>query len=212
MEKSKRFWENLAEKYAKQPIGDEQAYQYGLDRTRAYLKPTDKVIEIGCGTGSTAVLLCDSVADYTANDFAENMIRIGKEKAASAGKTNLKFVLDNAESPALGTEAYDAVLAYNVLPLVEDIPTVLKRVHKMLKPGGTFISKSFCAPAHPWPAQLYLMGVMLPILQIFNKAPKLQLKRVEEMDALVRDAGFKIVETGNYPASPPRRFIVAKKA
>src|SRR5215217_1657238 len=50
-----RFWDNLAERYARQPIADEAAYQTKLDITRSYLHPDMAVLEFGCGTGSTAL-------------------------------------------------------------------------------------------------------------------------------------------------------------
>ena len=57
MQQAETFWDGAAENYAKSPIRDVEAYNYTLERTRTYLSPTDKVLEVGCGTGSTALLL-----------------------------------------------------------------------------------------------------------------------------------------------------------
>ena len=54
MVSSEAFWDGVADKYAKTPIPDEADYAYTLERVRAHLKPGDRVLEIGCGTGSTA--------------------------------------------------------------------------------------------------------------------------------------------------------------
>ena len=61
MQETMKFWDGIAEKYAKRPISDMAAYEYTLGRTRSYLKPEDQVLELGCGTGSTALLLAGDV-------------------------------------------------------------------------------------------------------------------------------------------------------
>ena len=49
-----RFWDRLAAGYAKKPVPDEEAYARTLERVRAHLTPNDRVLELGCGTGTSA--------------------------------------------------------------------------------------------------------------------------------------------------------------
>jgi ubiquinone/menaquinone biosynthesis C-methylase UbiE len=56
MAQATQFWNKIAEKYSQQPIADEAAYQKKLAVTRDYFRPDMEVLEIGCGTGSTAIL------------------------------------------------------------------------------------------------------------------------------------------------------------
>ena len=70
MQDATLFWDRIAPKYAKSPVRDQQAYEATLARTRSYLGAEDKVLELGCGTGSTALILADAVAEYTATDLS----------------------------------------------------------------------------------------------------------------------------------------------
>lgn len=56
-----RFWDRIARKYASDPIKDTAGYERTLARTRELLTHTDTVLEIGCGTGTTALKLAPSV-------------------------------------------------------------------------------------------------------------------------------------------------------
>lgn len=206
------FWDGIAEKYAKSPVPDARAYETTLARTQSYLTAGDTVIELGCGTGSTALRLAGSVAHYTASDIAPKMTAIGRGKAAEAGVGNIDFLTADLGDPRLSHGEADAVLAFNLLHLVEDLPAALAQLRGMLKPGGLFISKTICLPDRgPGPVKLWLIRLALPVMQMLGKAPYVRLMRIADFERAMTEAGFEIVETGNYPARPPSRFIVARK-
>lgn len=206
-----KFWDNIAKKYAKDPIADMDGYTYTLERTQSYLSGSDHILEVGCGTGSTALSLAPFVEHVTASDFAGNMIEIAKEKAAAEGISNVTFLTADIFDTANEKGPFDAVLAHNVLHLVEELPAALNRINGLLKPGGVFISKTFCVdPAH-LTLKIRAMRALLPIVQMVGKAPFVSFMTSTEYERHITGAGFKIIETGNYPASEPRRYVVARK-
>ncbi len=211
MQNAAVFWDNVAEKYAKSPIADMDAYTYTLDRTRSYLSTDDNVLEVGCGTGSTALLLAEDVGQITASDISGNMIRVGAEKARTQGISNIKFVKAELFDAGIESGPYDAVLAFNMIHLLEDAPAAMKRIHGLLKPGGRFISKTVCNPGPGAPIKYRLMKLVLPIMQWIGKAPFVNFMEIPELDDLISSGGFKIVEAGNYPASAISRYVVAQK-
>ena len=91
MNKAAAFWDKHSAKYAKTKIPDEAAYQLTTNKTRGYLKPEDDVLEVGCGTGTTALLLADAVHHLTASDISGKMVEIGKGKA-EAGNTCIQIL------------------------------------------------------------------------------------------------------------------------
>lgn len=81
MNDSAKFWDKIAEKYSKQPIADEAAYQKKLQVTQEYFKPDMEVLELGCGTGSTAIIHAPYVKHIRAIDISSKMIEIAQGKA-----------------------------------------------------------------------------------------------------------------------------------
>ena len=205
------FWNKIAPKYAAQPIRDPEAYQYTLGRTQSYLKSTDHVLELGCGTGSTALLLAPYVARYTATDISERMIGIGRTKAREQNIENLDFDVADLADPKLSDHNHNVVLALNLLHLLEDLPTVLRRIHSLMPKGGYFISKTTVAPCQGAPLGYWVIRALLPLMQLTGRAPFVAFHKAADLDRMIETAGFEIIETTNAPARPPNRYIVARK-
>lgn len=206
MQKTEKFWNKVSRKYAKSPIKDMDAYNRTMERTKFYLSRQDAVLEVGCGTGSTALLLADHVGRITASDISSEMIRIAKGKAEAQGVENVEFIRAEIFEDALGKGPFDVVLAFNLLHLVEDTPAAIRRIRALLKPGGLFISKTVCLGEHS-----RLLRYVIPVMQAMGLAPYVRYMTAAELASIIRQEGFEIVETGSYPARPPRPFIVAKK-
>ena len=100
-----RFWDRTSRKYAASAILDRAGYERTLDRTRALLGSGERVLELGCGTGTTALLLADDVQHYLATDISAGMIAIANEKRAVGPIPALVFRTETAEAlaPEAGT-------------------------------------------------------------------------------------------------------------
>lgn len=209
MQQAATFWDNTAEKYANSPIQDLKAYNYTLERTRSYLSPTNKVLEVGCGTGSTALLLSENVDQIDASDLSGKMIEIAARRSREQGVTNVNFITADLLNGAIDNGPYDVVLALNLLHLVKDTPAAIRRINGLLKPGGTFISKTVCQPGKGASLKFRLIKAVLPIMQFLGRAPYVKFMEIKELENQLTSQGFKIIESGNYP--PPSRYIVAIK-
>lgn len=205
-----KFWDGVAEKYARSPIGNMDAYEATLARVRSYLRPTDTVLEIGCGTGTTAVKLAPFAGRYLASDISPAMIGIGRDKAGAAGLRNLGFATAPAETPPEGS--FDTVLGFNLLHLLRDPDAVLAQIATRVRPGGLFISKTTCLAGPGTPLWMRALLLGLPLMKAVGKAPSVvQRFSVADLEAAITRAGFEIIETGDYPDKPPHRLIVARR-
>jgi ubiquinone/menaquinone biosynthesis C-methylase UbiE len=208
-DKDARFWDRIARRYAARPVGDTAGYERTLERTRHYLKPTDEAIEFGCGSGTTALKLAPSVARYVATDFSHGMIAIGQAKAEAQGALNVTFAVATPDTALYDDASFDVALAFNVLHLVPALAHALRAVHRLLKPGGLFISKTPCGkeftPLIRW--------IVRPA-QWLGLAPFVAFFTAEELEREIVAAGFDIVERdrhGTKKKQERRIFLVARK-
>ena len=207
------FWDKVAPKYAKSPIADQAAYEYTLDRTRTYLGPKDSVLELGCGTGSTALLLAPDAKQITAIDLSPGMLAIAREKAAKAGVNNVSFEV-GADVPKQGQ--YDVVMGYSLFHLVSDMEKRFAQINELLPKGGHFISKTVClgerSTGISGALKTLAIRIAIPVMQLIGKAPYVRSFSVKELEHAVTDAGFEIIESGSHPKGPPpAHYIVARK-
>ncbi|MEM8986898.1 MAG: class I SAM-dependent methyltransferase [Pseudomonadota bacterium] len=182
-----RFWDKIAEKYSKQPIKDEAGYQKKLEMTRRYFRPDMEVLELGCGTGSTAIVHAPHVKHIRATDLSENMLAIARNKAAKAGVTNVVFEQATVDDIVVADGSLDAVLALSLLHLLEDRDAALAKIHRILKPGGVFVSSTVCLDDMAAPIKY-----ILPIGRLFGVVPLVKVFKATEFMESVRRAGFKV--------------------
>ena len=198
------FWNKAAPKYAKDAIGDMPAYEETLDRMREILQPHHRVLELGCGTGSTALELADSVDRYIGTDVASKMVKIAKGKLNEQSPQNLSFAVQDAGVMTSGSN--DVVLALNLLHLLPDLENTLAEIYKALPSGGLLISKTGLLKDGLW-----LLPLVIPLMRTIGKAPFVRSLSEESLIGLLENAGFKVTEKLVQGGMVPRVFIVAQK-
>lgn len=209
MARKARFWDRIAPRYAADPIADVPGYEATLQRVQALLSADQDVLEIGCGTGSTALRLAPFTRRLLATDVSAGMIAIAQGKLAAQPVPQLQFAVADADAPAFGQAAHDVVLAFNMLHLVSDLDHTLQLAMQALRPGGLLISKTPCIaemnPLIPWLA--------LPLMRAIGKAPPVLSFEGAGLHAAIARQGMDIVcvERHGTRGKDIRLFIVARK-
>lgn len=201
---SAAFWDNIAEKYASDPIDDMDAYTVTLDRMKALLQPHHRVLEMGCGTGSTALELAGGVDRYVGTDISKNMIAIAREKAAETDLDHLSFEVASADAP-IGPHQ-DVVIALNLLHLVPNVDRHIQQIYDALPSGGLFIAKTALLKDGAW-----FLGPAVFAMRAVGKAPYVVRLSEKQFLGQITAAGFEIEETLLQPGMAPRLFTVARK-
>jgi SAM-dependent methyltransferase len=204
-----RFWNKVARKYAADPIADEAGYEKSLSRTGSFLRWDFRVLEVGCGTGTTALRLASKTGHITATDLSSEMVTIAREKAAAQNVSNVSFGQSPVGDWFFDGEDFDAVMAFNILHLVPDLDAALVRLRASLKPGGLLITKTAClGDMNP------LIRFAIPFMRLIGKAPgTVWCFTAGELRAAIERAGFEIVcdERHGTKGKDFRPYIVARK-
>ena len=158
----------------------------------ARLAPGETVLDVGCGTGSLALAAKRAVGaagSVTGVDASPEMVALATRKTARDG-VDIDFRTAAAERLPFADATFDAVLATLML---HHLPGPVRRdcVHearRVLKPGGRMLAVDFSRSSSR-------KGGLLGRLHRHGGVS------VEKMVALLRDAGFRVEETGSVGVS-----------
>lgn len=207
--KDAAFWTRNAARYARSGISDLAGYERSLARTRVLIDGRGSVLELGCGTGMTALALSPGVDIYLATDLAPGMIAQAHQRLDASPRANLRFRVATAQDMRAEGAEFDTILGFNYLHMLRDLPATLADIHAMLPPAGLFISKT------PLLAEMSaLIRMAIRPAQWLGLAPHVLTLSEPALRAALRDAGFALDEVARHgsTAKDPRLFVVARKA
>ena len=102
---------------------------------KAQLKPGQKILDLGSGTGDLAREARNSVkgVQITAADFTFEMLRAGKEWQ------NIQICNADALKLPFSDDTFDVLISGFLMRNVADIPAALSEQFRTLKPGGRLV-------------------------------------------------------------------------
>ena len=164
----------------------------------ARLQPAEAVLDVGCGTGTLAILAKRRVGDAGAVhgvDASPEMIALARQQAARQG-VDASFETASADALPLPHASFDAVLSTLMLhhlprPMRERLMAEIRRV---LKPGGRVLAVDFEAPA---PSRRRLLARLhrhgcVPLRDIVGLLQTADLRVVETGSVGVADLQFAV--------------------
>jgi SAM-dependent methyltransferase len=99
-----------------------------------------KVLDLGCGDGTTALPSAQLGADVLGVDIARNLVAAGKARAAEHGLTNLKFQEGDATNlQPLPDGEFDVVMSIFGAMFAPKPFDVAKEMVRVAKPGGRIV-------------------------------------------------------------------------
>ncbi len=187
----REFFDRLAAKY-RDTHGDPDrllADRVAILRWAGGFSRSDRVLEIGCGTGDHLAALAPFVGSGVGVDVSPPMIRAARRRAGRTAR--LSFRVDEAERLATLAEAsFDRVLCVGALEHMSDQAAVLASVHRVLVPGGRFVCLTVNGGCLWYTTLAPFLGLDTRHLSTDH------FLRAREAAALARGAGFTEVGTG----------------
>ena len=162
----------------------------------ARLRPGQRVLDLGSGTGYPALLAASTVGSsgtVIGIDLAEQMLAAAERKAKGLGLANVRFQTGDVTELLFERDSFDAVTTRFCLMFLPDIPKAVAGIIRILKPGGWLAAAVWSAPdKNP-----YLRIPMDEIKQFIELPPPdptdpgiFRLAKPGELAALLQQGGF----------------------
>jgi phosphatidylethanolamine/phosphatidyl-N-methylethanolamine N-methyltransferase len=105
---------------------------------RMSIKPGDKILEVGVGTGINVALYPEH-CHVTGIDFSALMLEKAHERVVKKGVTNVRLQEMDAANLTFADDSFDIVYAPYVISVVSDPVRVVNEMRRVCRPGGKIV-------------------------------------------------------------------------
>ena len=205
MPSSQGFWDKRAARYdAKLHKGPNYAAR--VERAAAVFEATDSVLDVGCASGEITLDLAPHAGEILGIDHSCRMVDVANAKARERDISNARFEQMEPEDPRLAEGAFNVVTAYSVIHLLDDVPGTLGRLRDLLVPGGHLVTETPCLG--DWRP---VWRILVRLAVLVGMAPPVVGLRVAELESMIANAGFEILESKVYNPKSRLHCILARK-
>ena len=130
------------------------------------IKPGMKVLDLGCGDGTTALPAAKLGADVLGVDIASNLVEAGNRRAQEAGLANCRFQEGDATNlKELSDKSFDLVVSIFGAMFAPRPHEVAKAMVRVVKPGGRIVMGNWI------PGDPTLVAQILKICSAYTPPP-----------------------------------------
>jgi SAM-dependent methyltransferase len=127
----------------------------------AGIKTGDKVLDVACGTGVTAITAARAGAKVSALDLTPDLLAVAEDEAALANVMDIQWREGDAEAMPYDDAAFDVVMSSFGHMFTPDPASAASELLRVTKPGGTIAFTTW--PPESAVGQMFkVMGAILP--------------------------------------------------
>ncbi|HWH76048.1 MAG TPA: class I SAM-dependent methyltransferase [Candidatus Binatus sp.] len=154
----------------------------------ASLATGDRVCDIGCGYGATALML-NRVYGATVTGLTVSPKQHRRAEAAAAGNLKVSFLLRDAVENRLNADSYDAVIAIESSEHIADKPRIFAEAQRILRQEGHCVIAAWltCERPNRWQTRYLLEPICAE-----GRLPS--MASVVEYRNMIENAGFRNIE------------------
>jgi 2-polyprenyl-3-methyl-5-hydroxy-6-metoxy-1,4-benzoquinol methylase len=180
------------------------------------------VADLGCGSGHAINVMAKAFpkSRFTGYDFSDEGVAVGRKEAKELGLTNATFeAKDIAELG--GKEQFDLITVFDAVHDQAKPRQVLKNIHNLLRPGGTFLCVDIQASSHlheniehPLAPMMYAVSTMhcMTVSLALNGEGLGTMWGEQKARELLAEAGFPGVDVKTVEGDIFNNYYIAKKA
>ncbi len=147
----------------------------------AGLTGKERVLDIGCGAGHTAIALAPHALRVTAVDITPEMLGVAADLAARRGLGNIDFERQDATSLPYPDARFDVVSSRVAAHHYHDVRAFVAEAARVLKPGGRLLLADTIAPEDP------ALDTFCNAFELLRDPSHVRNWRLSEWFALMRD-------------------------
>ena len=106
------------------------------DVVRRYVKPDDRVLDIGCGPGGFLAVLSRLGGEVVGIDISTEFVSACRDTIERLGLRNARALCAPAAELPFPDDSFDVVLLIDVLHHMDAVEPALREVKRVLRPGG----------------------------------------------------------------------------
>jgi demethylmenaquinone methyltransferase/2-methoxy-6-polyprenyl-1,4-benzoquinol methylase len=169
------------------------------------VRPGDRILDIGCGTGTLAFRCIKKGAHVTGIDISPFMIEEATRRAAELGYSDkMRVVKDSVTQigKRFEPESFDLIVSTMALGEFprEYLRFVMLECRRLLRPGGKVIIADEVKPTNPLSQLFYFIAMVLLWIPQF-----LLLRRVffpiADLRGVIEESGFTVTQLKKWPLS-----------
>ena len=162
-----------------------------------FIGANDMILEIGCGTGTLAILCAEKGTSVIGFDISPQMLGIAGKKIQERNLTDrvqLKEMGAIEMDKAFDNETFDKIVSTLVFSELysDEQKYVLREAYRVLKHGGLIIIADEVTPNHPAKRILHLL-VRIPLMVIAYIMTQTSTKALKGIESTLTGVGFKLV-------------------
>ena len=162
-----------------------------------YIIVADKVLEMGCGTGTLAILCAEKSTSVTGFDLSSGMLDIARKKIEESNLTDrieLKHMSAVEMDKAFDDETFHKVVGTLFLSELysDEQKYALREAYRVLKPGGLIIIADEIRP-HSLARRVLQWLIRTPVMVITYVLTQASTKPLKDVESLLTAAGFGII-------------------
>jgi demethylmenaquinone methyltransferase/2-methoxy-6-polyprenyl-1,4-benzoquinol methylase len=175
----------------------------------------DRVLDLGCGTGTLAVMLAHRGVQVTGIDISSAMLSHADQRVRREGVGDLVSFRDLGAmelDTAFEAKSFDAVVSTLVFSELsaDEIDYALAGCRRILRPGGRLFVADEVMPASAL-GQVVTALLRLPFVVVAFLLSQNTTHRVAGLEGRIERAGFGLLEVERYLVGTLRLYVAAKE-